>query len=308
MREDWSRRYANIGGSRDEANCVYEMDSNSVYVAGLTRRLTFPSNQNIYFIKINAEGDSLWSMEFGDDAEEEIIAMDAMNDHQLVMAANYYFDGNGDILVVCMDTSGTICWQTPVGNPEIEELASDILVTATNILILGTQTANDGVPVIMLAAMNFQGDTMWTQTISGEVGLTANSIEMTANGEFIISGTTYSMAIPPQEDAVLIRMAPTSAVAPMVHLLPDDLQVVAYPNPFNGNLIVTVDGLIGAPSYTVFDILGRTLITGVNSSNIGQHAVLHLSLSDYSSGVYFVIVNDNFRPTSQGIVRIEMVK
>ncbi len=291
LRTSWMRRIANVGASRDEANCIVEMDENSIFVGGATTRLSFPANQNMYVVKLNSQGDSLWSLEFGDEAWEEIMTMERLNDHQLVMAANYYFDGNSEILVTCMDTSGSICWQTPVGLPEIEELTSDILVTATTILVLGTRTGFNGIPVILLAAMDFQGDTLWTRTISGEVGLTANSIEKTANGDFIICGTTYSMAIPPQADAVLMRIALTSSIRPEHPELPNEFHLSAFPNPFNSTTTLRMDLPIGTRNVklTVTNVLGQT-VEQREIEVLAPRVDIQLSLDNHPSGIYLARV------------------
>jgi len=303
MWEDWSRRYANIGGSRDEANCVYEMDMNSIYVAGSTTRLTFPSNQNMYVVKIDEDGDSLWSIEFGVDAQEEIIAIDALNDHQLVMAANYYFDGNGDILVVCMDTSGEICWQTRVGLPEIEELAIDILVADNTIFVLGTRTNHDGIPVILLAGMSFQGDTLWTQTISGDEGYTANSIEYMTNGDFLICGTTYRLSFPPQEDALLFRMAQTSHVTTDDGLVPHDIELTVFPNPFNSTLSITLDvPLHQDVAVLLYDLLGRE-VDVIYRGRLSSQMISYVAPAGMASGVYFLRAS----AASQSVMRKVML-
>lgn len=288
MREDWSRRYANIGASIDEANCVYQMDASTVYIAGSTTRSTFPSNQNMYVIKIDAAGDSLWSMEFGDDPEEEVVAMDALNDYQLVMAANYYSDGNSDILVVCMDTSGTICWQTPVGDPEIEELTSDILVADNSIFVLGTRTNLDGIPVILVAAMSFQGDTLWTQTISGDEGYTANSIERMADGDFLICGTTYRLSIPSQEDALLFRMSRVDDVNVERELVPNRLDLFVYPNPFNSTLSISLNApLYKEVTVTLYDLLGREVYV-IHRGQVESKTISYTAPPSLASGAYVV--------------------
>jgi PKD repeat protein len=75
-------------------------------------------------------------------------------------------------------------------------------------------------------------------------------------------------------------------------------KIHAYPNPSNGKVTIALDGVSGAVSINVHNLLGEVVYTMANADSSGIYT---LDLSDVADGIYVVQVNSGTETSTQRI-------
>jgi hypothetical protein len=144
-----------------------------------------------YLLKINANGDSLWSTLYnpaeGDRARGRGVVM--TDDNKFVIAG---YVKRGDVNfahLAKIDSVGQAVWSQTWNNGESDYL-NDIQETADNGYILAGNTFNLGAGYMdyYLIKTDSDGDSIWTRTYGGESSEFCYSIKQTADEGFIMAG------------------------------------------------------------------------------------------------------------------------
>ena len=150
--------------------------------------------QNLWLLKTDANGDTLWTIKFGDE-NQWIVG----NSVQLTSDSGYIITGiiDGDYLLVKTDSLGTVEWNQTFdgsGNYGGESVQQ---TTDGGYIITGGITNDAGNPDIWLIKTDSVGDTLWTKTIGEYDDGMGNMpfdydygkcVKQTADGGYIITG------------------------------------------------------------------------------------------------------------------------
>lgn len=203
----WTRVYSRLSDQYDVRGAVVTPE-NGLLVAGMTDSVGGSYNYPLV-LKINGNGDSLWSHMLVDSAEESHIA--AITSSQ---SGGYVLTGHvhgtpplyQDCLVQKIDESGDSEWRRRYSVPHPEEF-EDIKQCADNAYIMCGQrrwTTSS----VYVAKINSVGDTLWTKEYPfGYEHVWAYSIDIVPSGGFVIGGyLMWSTHDPVEHDAVVIRI------------------------------------------------------------------------------------------------------
>ncbi len=184
------------GGSSDDLGYSVEQTVDGGYVVAGTTRSFGAGGWDVYLIKTDSIGDTLWTKTFGDTNAEVGYSICQTSDGGCIIAGKTEgLMGNGDAYVVKTDANGETLWTRTYG----------VLTGSANAVLSVQQTGDsgyilagyeylDGDSRVHLIKTNPSGDTLWTkhyiavhtQEYFGE------SVEQTKDGGYIIAGHTNS--------------------------------------------------------------------------------------------------------------------
>lgn len=191
----WVKYSKNSG--RDEGCFVSTDPSGNIFVAGTFDEkfeldgqfLTSNANQDVFLMKLGADGHLIWLKNFGDASENTCSAL-------YVKGSNVYL-GTGSIadakyhgsLMCISNASGDKLWQAEVGNSRgsVDAIHEDL---QNNIVIAGTIESrnNSEYTELLIGKYNSQGFAIWSQRYTG--GFPAvTSIDVSSKGEIYVSGS-----------------------------------------------------------------------------------------------------------------------
>ncbi|MFH2032041.1 MAG: T9SS type A sorting domain-containing protein [Bacteroidota bacterium] len=154
-------------------------------------------DQNIWLVKFNSLGASLWSKEFdmGFNIHEYPAKVIQTSDSGFVVAGNINFQFASpwhDLLLFKTDKSGNFLWKKIYGGAGYDNAADIIQLNDGGFIISGKYRKSDGNGQLWLLRTDQYGDTLWTKTYGGDNSEWARSMALTHDGGFIMAGVTES--------------------------------------------------------------------------------------------------------------------
>uniref|UniRef100_A0A7V0Z5N3 PKD domain-containing protein n=1 Tax=candidate division WOR-3 bacterium TaxID=2052148 RepID=A0A7V0Z5N3_UNCW3 len=187
----WSKEY---GGSGDEFGYgLQKSPDNSYVVVGSTNSYGAGGN-DVYLIKIDTLGNSVWEKTYGGSGDDAGYSVKCTSDGGYIIAGTTksFGDEDGDIYLLKIDNSGNLLWQKVYGDSSVE-YGYDLAITENGYVITGmTGSSGAGLGDVWLLKTDFNGDTIWTKTIGNAELDCGNSIQVTKDNGYIITGYTFA--------------------------------------------------------------------------------------------------------------------
>ena len=186
----WTRTF---GGTGSEGGISVQQTTDGGYIiAGYTN--SFVTNMQVYVIKTDGNGDSLWTKTIGG------VNLDSGNSIQQTIDGGYIISGttnssgggNMDVYLIKINPSGNAIWAKSYGVGNIEYGYSAEQTTDSGYIIVGGNNTFTTDYDIYLIKTDVNGDTIWTKTFGGIGGDWGYSIRQTTDGGYIIAGWTVS--------------------------------------------------------------------------------------------------------------------
>lgn len=176
------------GINRDFGMSVTQVTDGGFMIIGTTKSFG-GQNGNIYVIKTNNLGDTLWTRTFGGDSVDSGHALVATTDGGAVVvgSTNSFGTGKSDVYVIRLNANGDTLWSKTYGTLN-DDFGYDIAPTNdSGYIITGYSCRNlCNVEYIYLIRADINGDTLWTKTcVKNAIG---HSAIQTNDGGFIIAG------------------------------------------------------------------------------------------------------------------------
>ncbi len=197
----WTRIY---GGTYHEEGCSVQQTSDGGYViAGYTASFG-AGDHDVYLIKTDASGDTLWTKTHGGTDYDRGCSVQQTLDGSYIIAGYTYSFGAGDyeVYLVKTDASGDTLWTRTYGGTSA--YCSEVRQTADGGYIIACMSkfvvSND----VRLIKTNASGDALWTRTYGGTDSDFGNSVQQTSDGGYIIAGWTDSFGAG-SDDVYLIK-------------------------------------------------------------------------------------------------------
>ena len=122
-KELWTKTY---GGTRpDYPNCILQTNDGNYFVVGYSQSFG-GGDQDVYLIKIDPSGNTLWTKTYGGYGNEdgkEIVAT-ADGNYVIVGASNSQNFANNDMMLTKIDPAGNVIWMKYYGGPAYESARS----------------------------------------------------------------------------------------------------------------------------------------------------------------------------------------
>ncbi|MCK4829573.1 T9SS type A sorting domain-containing protein [bacterium] len=290
----WDTTYGGI--LHDGAFSVQQTSDSGYIVAGVT--LSFGAGMgDVYLIKTDAGGDTLWTKTFGDIYDDIAMSVQQTSDDGYIIAGATFpsWPGESDVYLIKTDSQGDILWTRTYGGIG-EDAANSVQQTLDGSYIVAGYTASFSVGGydVWLIKTNMNGDTLWTETYGGLYDDAASSVQQTSDGGYIIAGYTESIGAG-GSDVWLIKTEPDVGIEEHkpAQTIFSILQI--YPNPFRNVTDIRYEITNNSKiELDIYDISGRLVMSFSSlSSVIGHLSSVEWDGTDDSnrklpSGVYFL--------------------
>jgi hypothetical protein len=191
----WTRTYG--GGTEDLAYSVQQTTDGGYIVAGYTD--SFGAGvEDIWLLKTDANGDTVWSRTYGGNSTEEGWSVHQTSDGGYIIAGHTrsFGAGGADIYLVKTDANGDSLWTRTYGGTQYDQAWCMQLTTDGGYIIGGyTESFGAGSGDIWLIKTDADGDTLWTRTYGGGQYDDAWDVQQTTDGGYIVAGQTRSFGV-----------------------------------------------------------------------------------------------------------------
>jgi len=191
----WTRRYGGLWS--DEGNSVQQTTDTGYIIAGFTNSHTAGANIDVYLIKTDENGDTVWSKTYGGAQSDRGYSVQQTFDNGYIIAGktNSFGGGSCDIYLIKTDTIGDTIWTKAYGGADEEEGWSVQQTSDSGYVVAGyTQSYGAGYADIYLIKTDVNGDTLWTKTFGGEWSDKGYAVQCTSDNGYAITGYTYNFS------------------------------------------------------------------------------------------------------------------
>ena len=285
----WTRAY---GGTDHRGAYDIQQTTDDGYIIVGCNPFYGGVERNIYLVRIDSLGDTLWTRTYGGNGEQYALSVQQTNDGGYIIAGTIEYLV-ADIYVIKTDSLGDTLWTRNYGGTN-GETASAIRQTPDEGYIIagGTTSFGEVNGDLYLVKIDALGDTIWTLVYGGPDYDVVTSMDLTNDGGYIIAGYIWDWDYP--SDAWLLKTGPDTAVsgAPVIQWVSHPKQFTlhpAYPNPFNPTTTISFHlPFQSQVSMNIYNVLGQRV--GVLMDRTMQQGIhkIQWNGSNYPSGIYFI--------------------
>jgi hypothetical protein len=186
----WTKTY---GGSEDDYGYyLTNTRDGNLLICGISSSYTSDGYSDIYLIKINTDGDTIWTKTYPEEAEEyPFHVLETQNGEFLVTGSNEDFGTDEQLFFFKVNAEGTPDWNKKIGLASKNWGLSTIELSNGDLVTCGKIT-KDNLDQILVTKTDGLGNVLWEKEY-GETFLSeqGNSIQSNADGSFIITGSSY---------------------------------------------------------------------------------------------------------------------
>ena len=186
----WEKNFGGMGS--DDGYSVKQTTDGGYIVTGFTT--SFGNNfGNIYLIKTDENGDSLWTKTFGGSVNNGASSVQETNDGGYIITGLTNGDSlsDYDVYLIKTDENGDSLWAKTYGGMEGDGGYSVEQTTDNGYIITGnTNSFGNGNDDVYLIKTDENGDSLWTKTYGGMLMDIGSCVQQTTDGGYIITGKT----------------------------------------------------------------------------------------------------------------------
>jgi len=189
----WSRTFG--GDLEERCQSVVECSDGGYVLAGLTRSYG-AGGTDVWMVKIDANGDSLWSRTFGGQGDDECASVQRASDGGYVLGGSTFSFGvgNWDFWLIKTDADGNSLWSRTYGRIYTDICQSVQQTTDGGYILAGYSGpilgANDE---FWMVKTDSDGDSLWSRTFGGPQNDYCYSVQQTSDGGYILAGELKSL-------------------------------------------------------------------------------------------------------------------
>lgn len=188
----WTRIYG--GFDYDVGRSLQTTSDQGYIIAGETASFG-TGGKDIYLIKTNTNGDTMWTRTYGRAADDWGNSAQQTSDGGYIIAGCLDPTGTADydICLIKTDSNGDTMWTKTFGSTGYDEARSIEQTTDGGYVMTGiTNSYGSGDYDVFLLKTNAGGDTVWMRTFGGDGWDEGNSVRQTLDGGYIIAGISSS--------------------------------------------------------------------------------------------------------------------
>lgn len=282
----WTRNY---GSPEDDEGYRAEQTPDGGFIVVGHTKVAGASDVDIYLIRTDANGDTLWTRRHGGPNVEFGYCVRPTSDGGFIVAGSTesYGAGQSDFYLIKTTALGDTLWTRTYGGHHYE-YAHSVIPHNNGYTVVGrSQSFGDADKDMYIVRTNLLGDVLWTKVIGEQLEDWGYDIEATEDGCYVATGYTNSYGANDNK-AWLVKLDsdPTGVDE---KLLRPRVSVRCHPNPFNPATTITYrlpeDGLV---TVTVYDTAGRKLAVVYDGTQVRGAHTLRWNALGFPSGVYFV--------------------
>jgi uncharacterized delta-60 repeat protein len=215
LTSQWDVQWAKtFGGIYDDWVCSIEQTNDGGYII-IGETYSFGGGDGaILIIKLNSQGDVVWAKTYSGGVYEYAPSIEQTNDGgYIVVGETYSFGaGEGDVLVIKLDSQGEIEWIKTFGGIYDDGAHFIYQTNDGGYIIAGsTNSFGAGYSDFLIIKLNLQGEIEWVKTFGGSESDWAFRIEQTNDGGYIVGGVTESFGLG-WSDFLIIKLNPQAEI------------------------------------------------------------------------------------------------
>lgn len=189
----WTRTY---GGFEDDygANIIATSDGN-LLISGQTQSFVFGTSGDLYLIKVNTIGDTLWTRSYPDEGyENPHHLLETQNGEYLVTGSNEDDHNPTELYLLKVSADGEQVWKKSIGPATVRCGYSTIELSNGELMTCGDDSSVLYSQVLLVKTDNL-GNVIWQKDFGDKYfSERGNSIKQNADGTFVITGTSFDPA------------------------------------------------------------------------------------------------------------------
>ncbi|MEO8210835.1 MAG: T9SS type A sorting domain-containing protein [bacterium] len=288
----WSKIYGN--NIYQEIGYEFQVVNNSELIICGVKRITNQSS-NLYLIKANFLGDTIWTKTYTQYAESVAHSIDISNDNGFIIGGTADTTTNNypKSLVLKTDTSGNIQWQR-IYSTGLNEWCRSIRKINHGYVFCGMSDSTlQGYERAIVRTIDESGNVLYENYFRpGSIYTSFRSVELTTDNGLILCGVAdfgYSLSYIVRTDSTL--RIKTVGINNYNEQVVHNFELFQnYPNPFNSQTVIKFNlNNSGFFRITLFDINGKEVADLVNEFKTKGHYSFFFNPQVYNltSGIYF---------------------
>jgi hypothetical protein len=191
----WTKTYG-FGGF-DIGRSVIETDDEGFIIIG-TKEMFSGSGYDVWLLKTNAIGDTLWTKAIGGGLDDEGGDIQLTRDGGYIITGytRSYGGGERDVWLIKTNSYGDTLWTRTFGMNNTD-WAFSVYPTLDDGFIISGTTASQGAGStdVWLIKTDSLGHTLWTKTFGGTDADDGYCVQQTSDGNYIIVAYTFSFGV-----------------------------------------------------------------------------------------------------------------
>lgn len=240
--------------------------SDGGFIIGGSTNTSALDNNEVYVVRTNKSGDTLWTRTHGGANADECFDMTAAAGGGYVLAGytkSFTPDNNEDVYLVKIDDNGNKLWEKNWGWPRNDRAYGIVELSDGSFGITGygyDTSVTDSSMDVLLMQCDASGDTLWT-ALWGDTAIQVGYDIQVSSGDLVVVGQTGSF-IGNQSDVLIVRRSSSGSISDM----PLNVSSTAA-NDIGVSLIVESDGLIvsGHAEGTFLFGTSKAMLCKINS-------------------------------------------
>ena len=186
---EWQKTY---GGILDESGfCVVESNDSNYIITGNTYSFG-NGGSDIYIIKINRNGDTIWTRCYGTQKDEFSFSIKKLNGNYIILGNTQNPDSSeSNLYILKIDDDGNLLWGKIIETPAWEYPRDFEISENGYFVITGSIKIEGGDFNIYVLKIDSVGNTVWQKRYGGGMDDFGYSICKSENG-YLVAGYTYS--------------------------------------------------------------------------------------------------------------------
>jgi hypothetical protein len=190
----WSESYG--GAYAEEGNSGVRTFDGGYAVLGSTYSFG-AGDHDIYLLRLDSLGDTLWSQTYGGPATEYGYDIRQLSDAGFIVVGSTrsWGAGDADVYLLRLNFMGGVIWSRTYGGAGKDVGRSVRTITGGFIIGGGTSSFGAGYEDFYLIRTDENGDTLWTRAYGGPGGESAFGARQTPDDGFVLCGATGSFGV-----------------------------------------------------------------------------------------------------------------
>ncbi|MDD5528985.1 MAG: T9SS type A sorting domain-containing protein [bacterium] len=282
----WTKTFG--GTEWDQGESVRQTSDSGYIIAGTTESYG-AGDRDIWLIKTDKSGNTMWTKTFGGTGWDEGRAVKQTSDggYIIVGTKESYGTGTSDIWLIKTGISGDTVWTRTFGGSGENEGFSVQQTKDNGYVVAGSTDSSGG----WLVKTTSTGNTMWTKAFGDiKMGARCLSVQQTLDKGYILTGYAWYLET---EDAD-VWVAKTDSlgnvgVEEKLNIKNQISKLKIGQNPF----VSTTTIRYSVPKYTstrltIYDLSGRCVKTLVDGEKEAGSYSVNLNAKELKTGIYFV--------------------
>ena len=311
-----------LGGDNDDMGwAAVETPDQCYLVVAMTKSYGAgdQGRSDIWLIKINDNGDVLWTRTYGGEETDQAYHILQTLDHNYVLVgwSDSYGAESEDGLIIKVDGDGEVIWTRIYGGPDDEKFWHCTTTPDSGLVLVGynnPENIDDRIRGWMFK-VDSNGDSLWSKYYPEQRIIISNAVVSGISEGLVFTGWSYS-DYGAAKDAFIVKCDSLGNTQPALALASSPIprstfQLECYPNPFN--TIVNLKYTIYEPSLvrlSIYDLKGRKIwIQLINHQYPGTYTLAWDALNEkgleISTGIYILSLSGSAQTEYRKIVLIK---